>query len=1478
MSSARAPITHHATTHASQDARSQPAPEPKVLYGTSIDYQERRQRIRMMPPSPPASQNPFNAPTIHKLETMFDRVLALAQAVKKTPARPALSPASPSSSSSPVLKRPNAFHPYRPLHRPLHYPGKPEEQDTIAAHPTLLPVRSQKRAERVLQPPTRSVWSTLSSESQPASETRPGPMKSGYRHLLPPADATTESLLSHAHNAQDSHHQHSISRVVNDLSEQSLLAPKPAALPRPKPPVVVEREESPRQAANGGVDSDSSVVELLSSDNEEDIEDDADEALEEIDNHPGEEHDYEDYDSEEDYEDEEEASDQEPEDEDYEPEEIVDLDDSDEEEDLRRRQRNEQNRLLRGSMGIPRQPPVAEGRPEAYQQSKVSSDDDAEHSQDDAEVETPSVDGQEDVESNEGQDEYSDSNMEDKETAFIRQSVELKTRPDESVESPARHVSRDWSMESAEHDDAGGDDRSNGDAVLLLDSDDDEALGAEEPGAVAFEDDEEPYSDAEHDSQDQDDYITDSSVGEDEDGSGNVVELESEPYELDDDANKEQAEEDHNEVQAIEDIEDVDDVEDLGEIKGTTVEEGEEVDPDNDNMEVHIQSAQEEDDNDENEEVDSTPAQLLKETMEFLRSSDSAAELDESSQNVEVDPMHMGASASDTVEEHSLESTKVHEEQDLEPTVHEEQDLEPTVHEEQDLEPTEVHDEQDFEPTGVLEEQDLEPTGVHEEQDLPVLEMDGVARSEAMLVEQHGAETLSAVMDAGESIDIPGAVGFGDMVPLRSLADPDNSVVIDFSTDLQNTSTVSDLVQQSIVDMETSPSTTEQVTIEESQTVSISLTGQFSQQSEEPVSTVSTSTLRNPFVSMDLHALDQGQESILPVPQSQYATSAQESLPTDSNAAHVSLLERLRAVAHEEGVALSSFAPMPSQARGNPFAENYVSSPTMGGHQQLQEPEETFAREISVPLPPSDFALPSGGLSMELGMEESDSTTAALSPLQPRKTRLARTGTMAQTVREGKAFIEHAEAKQGSVTGKSSQSSSTAPLTLEDLTGPVDDATTVDNILEPSVATPNMNLQPPNVRRGELALLVEEARAFCSGVPTPSRAGSSLVSVVSPSSAASMSTFSTMTEADLVDLAAQSANARGMSPSRLLGFARRRVSLTSSTTETDNRPMDRSSNGSGSEPQHALSSSISSTTSSGSSSYQQVVTPRKVGVVDLAAEKVIQSTVVGSHALRPFINPPSPAGSGLAGSRSNSQEPTFSAVSPPHSQVSPFFTFGQTPLGITGPTTGGGATAGGAGAPLGSASVGFGFGSSFVATKEKKNRVTSPVIAFSPIKAPSPKTSPTKASTSTVSQHQQQGSLNYSLKQEIVQPKHDHGSLSDKGITTERDEQAEVDRGQDEAHVDGDEEDEEAENDVEEDSDVHHQQQQQEQQEQQKQQEVEDPTQNNPGSIFVRMAKRKRSPSSSRNKNQQRRAAKKLLKQQTSSNGAGDSNKEEHRG
>ncbi|KAF9280752.1 hypothetical protein BGZ68_007035 [Mortierella alpina] len=1430
MSFARAPSTHHAATHTSQDAQPQPAPEPKVLYGTSIDYQERRQRIRLMPPSPPANQNPFNAPTIHKLETMFDRVLALAQAVK-TPSRPTFSPASSSS----VPKHPNAFHPYRPHHRSLHYPGRPEEQDTIAAHQTLSPGRSQKRAERVLQPPSRSIWSTLSSASQPASETQsPGSMKSSYRHLLPPADATAESLLSNTHSAQGLQHQHSIARVINDLSEQSLRAPKHAVQPLPKP-AVIERRASPTHAANGGIDSDSSVVELLSSDNEDVVEDDADEALEEIDNHPGEEYDYdEDYDSEEDYEEEEEASDHEPEDEDYEPEEIVDLDDSDEEEDQRRRQRNEQNRLQRGQMGIPRQVPQAERRSDEYLQSKVS-DEEAEYSHDDAEMETYSDDGQEDVESNKGQDENSDSDMEDREMAPIRLSVEQKT-VDDSVESSPRHLSKHWSAESADGNGAGGDARPETNAVLLLDSDDDEAIDTAEPeSAAAFEDDEEPYSDAEHGSEDQDDYITDSSVGEIEEEPGHGVALESEPYEMDDDANNEQAQDNYDEVQDIEDIEDIEDNENVGdleELKETIVEEDEELDLDNHDVEVYIKPTQ----GDAN--GTSTPAQLLKETMELLHSSESAREIDEPSQNVDEDHMDVYESANDTFEDQPLKLTEFH------------------------------------------EEQDFKSTESHEEQDLALLETEDIAGSEPILSEpvlseQQGTGPWSTVMGAGESIDIPGAVRFGDMVPLRSLADSDNSMMIDFSSTHQSTSTVSDLVQQSIANMEGSSNTMEQVTIEEAQTIRISVIGQTNQQGEEPTalqadSTVSTSTLQDPFISTDFRGSNQEQEPIQRLPLPQYETSGQESSRTDSNAAHVSLLERLRAVAHEEGVSLPSSVPMPSQVSGATFGEIPVSSPTMSSHRPLQEPEDTFAGGASLPLSSSDSTLPTTGMNLNLGLEEEDTATAALSPLQPRKTRLARTGTMAQTVREGKAYIEHVEAKQGSLNSKPSQPSSTAPLTLEDLTGPADVALTVDESSEPSVMATNINLPQPSFRRGELALLVEEARAFCSGVPMPSRAGSGLAPVVSPSSVASMSAFSATTEADLADLAAQSANARGGSPSRLLGFPRRRVSLTSSTAETD-KPVDRSSIGSGSEPQHVLSSSISSTTSSGSSSYQQVVTPRKVGVVDLAAEKVIQSTVVGSHALRPFINPPSPAGSGLAGSRSNSQEPTFSVVSPPHSQASPFFTFGQTPLGIMNPTTGSG-TSSGAGA-LGSASVGFGFGSSFVATKEKKSRVTSPVMTAA-VKAPSPKTSPSKASISTVSQHQQQETLKDSSEQQIDQSKDDQESQRGEGKSTERTEQEEVDNGQNERNVDVDEEEEEEEGErgVEMESDV------QQQQEQQEQHGVDDPKESSPGSIFVRMAKRKRSPSSSRNKNQQRRAAKKLLKQQMSSNGAGDSNKDEHLG
>jgi len=168
-----APMSHPSAGPSVRD----PGPHPqaqestamaKVLYGSSIDYLERQKRLRLLPPSPPAALNPFNSPTVNALESMFDRVLALAKGA--------------TAERTPATSKRGRFAPTRPVRGYI----KPEEQDTIPHHQ---PPESPGEASvaRDTQIP-RSIWSTLSTTSFPSQKET---QSYAYHYMLPPADGVT---------------------------------------------------------------------------------------------------------------------------------------------------------------------------------------------------------------------------------------------------------------------------------------------------------------------------------------------------------------------------------------------------------------------------------------------------------------------------------------------------------------------------------------------------------------------------------------------------------------------------------------------------------------------------------------------------------------------------------------------------------------------------------------------------------------------------------------------------------------------------------------------------------------------------------------------------------------------------------------------------------------------------------------------------------------------------------------------------------------------------------------------------------------------------------------------------------------------------------------------------------------------------------------------------------------------------------------
>ncbi|KAG0040367.1 hypothetical protein BGZ82_003373 [Podila clonocystis] len=431
-------------------------------------------------------------------------------------------------------------------------------------------------------------------------------------------------------------------------------------------------------------------------------------------------------------------------------------------------------------------------------------------------------------------------------------------------------------------------------------------------------------------------------------------------------------------------------------------------------------------------------------------------------------------------------------------------------------------------------------------------------------------------------------------------------------------------------------------------------------------------------------------------------------------------------------------------------------------------------------------------------------------PLEsPRNSRLLRSGTMVITAREGRAFIERQERQEGtSVEGRTRKAHSAPSMVTrraaasEDHQQPKESQE--DDLEVSSSPSPRFlpdadfgRSTPPNtsVRRGgggEVDLLVKEAREFCGRVSPASRTGSSPGSLGGHYSAPIIAPppFG------------------HVSPSHALNADSTQGYIADSSEKSR-------TNGEWSRDAHADTSSPTSTTTS-------ATTPTKRGVVDLAEENVIQSTVVGSHALRKFIHPPpsmgasshgtNTHGSGQAQSRSSSLEPV---ISPRTLHSNSMFSFGQNPLGLilgTPPAP----PAFGSVSVSAPVSVGYGFGSTIapggaVAREQIMAR-------NSPHKARSQPLAPTKIGG-----------------EEPLYPLIEDHSLEQKSESQEQnDEAAQADREQEEPDEEGGASDEEA--------------------------EAPEAGSSSPSPLFVLKTKKKKSPAQVKARNKARRMAAKNQK------------------
>ncbi|KAF9309216.1 hypothetical protein BG003_010026 [Podila horticola] len=300
----------------------------------------------------------------------------------------------------------------------------------------------------------------------------------------------------------------------------------------------------------------------------------------------------------------------------------------------------------------------------------------------------------------------------------------------------------------------------------------------------------------------------------------------------------------------------------------------------------------------------------------------------------------------------------------------------------------------------------------------------------------------------------------------------------------------------------------------------------------------------------------------------------------------------------------------------------------------------------------------------------------------PRNARLLRSGTMAITAREGRAFVERQERQEGtSVEGRARKAHSVPTMVTRRTAvseSQQQEKDSQEDVLEASSSLSPRFLPeadfgrstPPttSVRRGgggEVDLLVKEAREFCGRVSPASRTGSSPGSLGSHYSAPIIAPPPLGHAPPSGVINADSPQGYTIDPSE--------KSLTSGEWSGD---------------AHADTSSPTR------------MTPTKRGVVDLAEENVIQSTVVGSHALRKFIHPPASLGasshgtnahgSSQAQSRSSSLEPV---ISPRIHHNNSMFSFGQNPLGLTLGAPPAPPAFGSVLEPAPAVSVGYGFGS-----------------------------------------------------------------------------------------------------------------------------------------------------------------------------------------
>ncbi|OAQ28908.1 hypothetical protein K457DRAFT_156013 [Linnemannia elongata AG-77] len=1264
------PKEHHGSGPSTAATQAQQSPPPpKLIYGTSIDYQERAKRLRLTGPPPDHDLNPFNAPTVNKIESMFERVMSIAK-----------SSSSSSSASQPARRHglfappPSSLSSTRNTYE--RHQTKPEEKDTIAStftHPPHeqprqsafslssssrsyipVPTATSEGYHRYSRPPIPSVWSSLSTE---ATTSEADEKANRYRYILPPMDAATTTLtrptatnrptLEEVQQQQQQQQQ----QKQEPVYQQPLRAPMNTQAAMVPPSVPMKRPLSPEPPASEVVDADSDdLVEILSSDEEEGeqelsaedeehysySDEDEQEEEEELEEYPDGQHVILDDDDDEDevghskeprwvdeldeayhtrherhhhnyseelreieaaqedsqeedaveVEDDDDVVEEEYDDEDVTGEHQADEDEEEVSPEELRRQRNEMNRQLRGQMGMSMGMGISNTARSGQRHplgpiESVDLEDD-----EDDEI----AEGVSDEEDPEGMGEYGN-----------RQSGEVVEEEEEGL-----------SDEEPFNDD---EETHRGRAAPRKLYDDGASSEGEPEADIAFPQPHQNRASLSHHLQENLRHLESVMPPQERYDSpiDNVVML------LDSD--EEEAEYPQDDSEAEDDDEEREELEYDGDSQDD--QEGEYEQEHKDEYDQPTYTTQ--DDNTWKDDQDADPDKDNDVSGPNVAVVDSAVQIvDEAINRDEYADVHeqlrsftSSTSSSDFGKPALFQS---HVSDNLRLNLDTDQDdmdggvargvIQAGAHQSS---PNAVQDEEMLsQPASPAEDYEVEQQSRYMDSGDGLGGHDTVVATDSpRLVDACNDTSLTDVV----MTETPGYQGLSSAPEFASGTDT-NIGQLRFEEDFHSAGIVVDEVEES---------KELQLLLETDSGADAGVSQIQIQIKQASTTTIPTSTIpvdRGAVLIDEPHTdapLEQQEGQPVIDIEEEHEAEAFASPPSLPASARTPLLDRLHTIAQEENIDLQS----PAQSTSSTSTELF-STPAFNPSGLMQP-----GQSADNPGSPTTFTTPNTS-STAAELERSD-----LSPAQPRRTRLTRMSTIAQTVRDGQAYMDQLAARSSPSNSKSN-SASTA------------DSHSTDS----SSSSPSLKRASTGSSHGRTAanmvLLVKEAREFCAG--GPSRVG-----------------LSPMDEEP----------ARDMALNEEVG---------GQTVMAEDRV---------------------------SSAGSQPSTPHKSGVVDLVAELVIQSKVKGHHALR--VNPSSPGRSPVINaspSRSSSQEPSvispmvpqhpLSQPPPPMGPTSSVFTFGQGSPSKSVPA---------------SPSVGFGFGTTFVTTlKERRTSVGSASSKTSPRK------------------------------------------------------------------------------------------------------------------------------------------------------------------